>query len=127
MVRQIRSSRIEKKKRPQAPRDFADYLVQATESGTLDASRSVPEQTVKQVMAKKIWNQPSELEAIARQRTPISRQDTRAREEQPFQKAGKQRLGSTYFNEGISELTDLYQTPRLRASFHPQNHLSKRF
>jgi hypothetical protein len=43
-----------------AQMDFAQHLFRAVEEGSLLDSRAVPEQSMRDIAARKSWNQPSE-------------------------------------------------------------------
>ena len=60
IVRRVRSSSKRIGTAPHPPADFAQHLVSAIEDRNIDPSRAVPQQTVKQVMAAKSWNQRQE-------------------------------------------------------------------
>ena len=81
IVKRVRSSSKRIGTAPHPPSDFAQHLISALEGSAIevsaikgrniDPSRSVPQQTVKQVMAAKSWNQPQESVTVG----PVNSRD----------------------------------------------------
>jgi hypothetical protein len=112
--------------RASSPRriDFAQHLVSAVEDESPVEPRRVPYQTLRDITARKSWNQPpegvtvppsrevrSELRQSVPEQLPAKRKPP-----QTAHRAASERLDWAYFNKDMGDLTDRYQTPGLRAN-----------
>ena len=128
VVRDLRSSRKRFRRSPAPSTSFADHLVSAAERRNQTPIRSVPAQTLRQVMANKSWNRPPESMTVRPnpQLPDLERQDAYDRpasETAATHKAPRsshrpfaERLDWAYFNKDLGDLTDPYQTSPLRTS-----------
>ena len=126
VVRDIRSSRKRCRRSPAPSASFADHLVSAAERRKQTPFRSVPAQTLRQVMANKSWNRPPEsLTVRPNPQLPDPEHqdahdrlasDTAATRKAPrsSHRPFAERLDWTCFNKNLGDLTDPYQTSPLR-------------
>jgi hypothetical protein len=114
---------------PQREREFADHLFAAAKGRSVSETvvrraRSVPAQTIKEIMAGKSWNQPPEIVTLrpdpeahkAYDQTLSEPVQGQRKSPQPAHRRDGERLDWGYFNKDLGDLTDPYQTPRLRAN-----------
>lgn len=115
IVRHVRASHRRSKAtslQPQQP--FSQHLFSAAQARDLGLPQAVRHQSVKEIAANKIWNSPSALVEIA----PADGQLTmigRRKSPQSAHPATEQRLDWEYFNKDYGDLSDPYQTRRVRA------------
>ncbi len=93
--RRIQKGRAVNERSSYDQRDFAQHLIAAAQEDFL-VPRSAPRQTVKDIAAKKSWNQRPELTSV-RLKSSVS---------------GLQRLDWAYFNKDMGDLNDPHGTPR---------------
>lgn len=103
---------------------FAQHLFQASAETTLTEPRSVRLQNIRDITAKKSWNQPPEVITVRPSPElrlnpdPFAAEsfDGKRKSPQPSHQSGSERLDWAYFNKDFGDLTDPYETPRLRAN-----------
>jgi hypothetical protein len=140
IARHVRSNREAGRKPFPSQRDFAEHLFAAANDQNSRMPRTQPQQTVRQVLAKKSWNQPRpEVVTIRPDSDPQLAYNQRAVESfggriepsrKPPQTAHQKewrRLDWAYFNKDLGDLSDPYQTPRLRANSGDRSTSSERF
>jgi hypothetical protein len=129
IARHVRSDREAGGSPHHSQRDFAQHLVAAASDQNSRIPRNAPQQTVKQVLARKSWNQPRpevvmiepdpEAQLAFEQKAiePLTgRIGTSRKPPQSAHQRGLKRLDWAYFNKDLGDLSDPYQTPRLRAN-----------
>jgi hypothetical protein len=97
---------------------FAQHLITAVEDGATRSPRPVPQQTVKDVAARKSWNSspaPVQIKPAHDSDTPSPMQGKR-KSPQASHYDAPERLDWEYFNKDAGDLTDPYQPQRLRAN-----------
>ena len=129
IARHVRSNRGTDRNSPRSQHNFAQSLVAAASDQNSRIPRNAPQQTVKQVLARKSWNQ-SQPEAVTIRPDPdaqlayeqgtvelfAGRIETSRKPPQSAHHRGWKRLDWAYFNKDLGDLSDPYQTPRLRAN-----------
>ena len=124
LIRHVRVTFTRTEKPQQAPVDFAQHLFAAADGRSARAMRAIPQQTVREIMANKSWNQPPEFVTVRPDRgsdLPLEPShplpDPHARKApQSAHWSGAERLDWAYFSKDLGDLTDPYQVPRLRAN-----------
>jgi hypothetical protein len=124
VARHISASRKSSRTSSPAQRNFAQHLFHAVEGTNLPEPRNFPNQNIRDIAAKKSWNQPPEVVTV-HPNTAI-RSDLNQNAAEPLQgkrkapqaahQGGMERLDWAYFNKDLGDLTDPYQTPRARAN-----------
>jgi uncharacterized membrane protein YccC len=140
IARHVRSSREASGKQPHSQRDFAEHLFAAASDQNSRIPRPQPQQTVKQVLAKKSWNQqrpevvtirPDPEAQLAFDQKAIEsvagRMEPSRKPPQSAHQKEWRRLDWAYFNKDLGDLSDPYQTPRLRANSSDKTTSSERF
>jgi len=124
IVRHVRSNRHHERVYANPFDDFSQHLFAAIEDQDSRRPRIPPQQTMRDILAKKSWNLPPdmitlrpdpELQLTYEQNTTEPLLATR-KPPQSAHRNGLQRMDLVYFNEDLGDLTDPYQTPRLRAN-----------
>lgn len=129
IARHVRSSRETGRNPSNSQHDFAQHLYAAASDQNSRLPRAQPQQTVKQVLAKKSWNQSRseavmippdpEVQLAFEQKTIESfagRIESSRKPPQSSHSKAWKRLDWAYFNKDLGDLSDPYQTPRLRAN-----------
>ena len=140
IARHVRYSRKPGGKPLQSQRDFAQHFVAAAKDQNSRIPRTTRKQTVKDVLAKKTWNQhrpevviirpdpDAQLTHEQRAVESFSRHIESSRKPpQSAHQRGWRRLDPAYFNTDLGDLTDPYQAPRLRANSGGKSNSSERF
>jgi hypothetical protein len=125
LARHIRASRQPDRNTSFVPRiDFAKHLFNAIEDERSLQPRKVPSQTLRDITAKKSWNQPPEGVAVRpnhelRSELPPSAAEqlqVKRKPPQTSRRVGSERLDWAYFNKDLGDLTDPDQIPSLRVN-----------
>ena len=124
VVRRIRAGQQPDRTSSSRRIDFSQHLYSAVEDQNSIEPRKFPYQTLRDITAKKSWNQLSDavparsnhqmqtdLQHSVSEELPLERKPP-----QSSHRVGSERLDWTYFNKDLGNLTDLHQTPRLRAN-----------
>jgi len=140
IARHVRFSRGAAGVPPHSQREFAEHLVAAASDQNSRVLRAAPQQTVKDVLAKKSWNQrrpevvmirPDPEAQLAYERRAVEslagRIETSRKPPQSAHQRGWKRLDRAYFSKDLGDLTDPYQTPRLRANSSDKSTSPERF
>jgi hypothetical protein len=140
IARHVHFSRGASAEPPHSQRDFAGHLFAAASDQNSRIPRTAPQQTVKDVLAKKSWNQhrpevvmirpDHEAQLAYEQRareTFAGRIESSRKPPQSAHQRGWQRLDWAYFNKDLGDLSDPYQTPRLRANSGDKSTPPERF
>jgi hypothetical protein len=124
VVRRIRIRTNQQPDRTSSSRriNFSQHLYSAVEDQNSIEPRKVPHQTLRDITAKKDWNQsPDAVTAGSKHQMQTDPQQSVSElvERKPPQssyRAGSERLDWAYFNKDLSDLSDLKRTSRLRAN-----------
>jgi hypothetical protein len=113
----------------QTDHNFSHYLFAAAQAAAgpntgTRAPRSVPDQTIQEIMANKSWNQPPEIitsrpdpdAQLTDEQKNAHRAHRGHKSPQSSHEDGHERLDWAYFNKDLGDLTDPYRTPRLRVN-----------
>lgn len=115
IVRHVRTShRRSKSASFQLHQPFSQHLFSAAQARDLGLPQEVRHQSIKEIAANKTWNSPSTLVEIA----PADGQLTmigRRKSPQSANPTTEERLDWEYFNKDYGDLSDPYQSRRVRA------------
>jgi hypothetical protein len=124
VTRHISAGRKRSRRLSPAQHNFAQHLFRAAEEASLPEPRIFPNQNIRDITARKSWNQPPEVVTV--HPSPGIRSDLIQNATEPIQgkrkapqsshQSGMERLDWAYFNKDLGDLTDPYQTPRIRAN-----------
>jgi hypothetical protein len=129
IARHVRSNRETGGNPLHSQHDFEQHLVTATKDQNSRIPRNAPQQTVKDVLAKKSWNQrrpevvtirpDPDAQLAFEQRAVESFAGRIESSRKPPQSAHQRewkRIDWAYFNKDLGDLSDPYQAPRFQAN-----------
>jgi hypothetical protein len=119
VVRHIRANHTSGETSETLHPDFSQHLVAAVESGDASSPPPFRQQTAREILAAKSWNQPPASVTV---RPTQDRPDTEYRdgERKPAQAvhhAGNRRADRAYFNSDAGDLSDPYPRGRIRSDY----------
>ncbi len=120
IIRHVRATNRLDATSPAGQDNFAQHLLKASADNDLPRPRNVLSQNIREITARKSWNQPPEIITVRPSSEP--RAETEQMTADPLQgmrkspqtshQSGMERLDWAYFNKDFGDLTDPYQTPR---------------
>jgi hypothetical protein len=112
ITRHVRQSHRRARMSAQAPSEFSEHLFRAAADRDAGLPSMVRHQSVKEIAAHKTWNTPSKLVEIAP--TGEGPLFGKRKAPRPARPAAEERLDWAYFNKDYGDLTDPYQSRRIR-------------
>jgi hypothetical protein len=134
LTRHIRAGHKRSSTPPDRP-TFAQHLFSAHEDPAPRRNRTVPVQTLREIIRNKSWNQPPDMITLhpgeeyhhASSQTKSGEREADRKAPRSSQNGGGERLDWAYFNKDLGDLSDPYQAPRLRANSRSNATSPKRF
>ncbi len=93
-------------------REFSEHLFRAVEDRDRELPLMVRHQSIQEIAANKTWNTPSKLVEIAP--SGDGSMSGKRKDPRPARPVADERLDWAYFNKDSGDLTDPYQSRRLR-------------
>lgn len=112
IVRHVRQTHRSAKGPAQSHLDFSEHLFRAVEDRDHGLPLMVRHQSIQEITANKTWNTPSKLVEIAP--SGDGSMFGKRKAPRPARPATDERLDWAYFNKDYGDLTDPYQSRRIR-------------
>jgi hypothetical protein len=119
IVRHIRANHKSRRTSDALHPDFSQHLFAAVQSEEMHAPPPFRQQTLREIIAGKSWNQPPASVTVrpAQDRPDAEQMDGKRKAAQAVHHAASERIDWAYFNSDAGDLSDPYPRGRIRANY----------